>query len=116
MINLENIHSLTEFKRNVKQFLERIKATKSPLILTVNGKAEIVVQDASAFQEMTDRLQHAEEELRKLKLEALQRDIAIGAEQLKNGQYTEYDDESLPGLLETIKARGQRQRLQEQSE
>ncbi|BAZ69610.1 MAG: type II toxin-antitoxin system Phd/YefM family antitoxin [Pelatocladus maniniholoensis HA4357-MV3] len=116
MINLENIHSLTDFKRNVKQFLERIKATKSPLILTVNGKAEIVVQDASAFQEMTDRLQHVEEELRKLKLEALQRDIAIGAEQLKNGQYTEYDDESLPSLLETIKARGQRQLLQEQSE
>ncbi|TBR59421.1 prevent-host-death family protein [Westiellopsis prolifica IICB1] len=116
MINLENIHSLTDFKRNVKQFLERIKATKSPLILTVNGKAEIVVQDASAFQEMTDRLQHVEEELRKLKLEALQRDIAIGAEQLKNDQYTEYDDESLPSLLETIKARGQHHLLQEQSE
>ncbi len=116
MLNLENIHSLTDFKRNVKQFLERIKATKSPLILTVNGKAEIVVQDASAFQEMTDRLQRAEEELRKLKLEALQHDIAIGAEQLKNGQYTEYDDESLLGLLETIKTRGQRQLLQEKSE
>ncbi|MBD6619771.1 type II toxin-antitoxin system Phd/YefM family antitoxin [Komarekiella sp. 'clone 1'] len=76
MINLEQIHSLTDFKRNVKQFLERIKATKSPLVLTVNGKAEVVVQDASAFQEMIDRLERAEEELRQLKLEALQRDIA----------------------------------------
>lgn len=46
MINLENIHPLTDFKRNVKQFIEHIKTTKSPLVLTVNGKAEIVVQDA----------------------------------------------------------------------
>jgi prevent-host-death family protein len=112
MINLENIHSLTDFKRNVKQFLERIKATKLPLILTVNGKAEVVIQDASTFQEMMDRLERAEEELQKLKLEALQRDIAIAAEQLKNGEYTEYNDKSLPSLLENIKARGQRKLYQ----
>jgi len=38
--------------------------------------------------------------------QALQRDIAIGAEQLRNGDYTEYDDASLPSLLNIIKARG----------
>ncbi len=108
MINLENIHPLTDFKRNVKQFIEQIKATKSPLILTVNGKAEIVIQDASSFQEMMRRLESSEAEVRKLKLEALQRDIALGVEQLENGQYREYDDESLPSLLQTIKERGRR--------
>ncbi|MEO1427636.1 MAG: type II toxin-antitoxin system Phd/YefM family antitoxin [Cyanobacteria bacterium J06633_8] len=108
MINLDNIHSLTDFKRNVKQFIEQIKATKSPLVLTVNGRAEVVVLDASAFQEMMDKLERVEEELRQLKLESLKRDIAVGAEQLKNGEYTEYDDESLPNLLENIKARGKR--------
>jgi len=108
MINLENIHPLTDFKRNVKQFIEQIKATKSPLILTVNGKAEIVIQDASSFQEMMRRLESSEVEVRKLKLEALQRDIALGVEQLQNGQYREYDDESLPSLLQTIKERGRR--------
>ncbi|PLZ11546.1 type II toxin-antitoxin system Phd/YefM family antitoxin [Fischerella thermalis] len=113
MINLDNIHSLTEFKRNVKQFLERIKINKSPLVLTVNGKAEIVVQDASAFQEMIDRLQQAEKEVQKLKLEALQREVVIGVEQLKNGQYTEYDNESLPNLLDNIKARGKRRLVQD---
>ena len=106
MINLDNIHSLTDFKRNVKQFLERIKTTKSPLVLTVNGRAEVVVQDASAFQEMIDKLERTEEELQQLKMESLKRDIAVGAEQLKNGEYAEYDDESLPNLLENIKARG----------
>jgi hypothetical protein len=47
------------------------------------------------------------ERIRKLKLETLQRDIGIAAEQLKNGEYTQYDDESLPNLLENIKAQGQ---------
>ncbi len=108
MINLENIYPLTDFKRNVKQFIEQIKATKSPLVLTVNGKAEIVIQDASSFQEMMRRLESSEAEVRKLKLEALQRDIALGVEQLQNGQYSEYDDESLPSLLQTIKERGKR--------
>ncbi|PAX48251.1 type II toxin-antitoxin system Phd/YefM family antitoxin [Brunnivagina elsteri] len=116
MINLENIHPLTDFKRNVKQFIERIKATKSPLVLTVNGKAEIVIQDASSFQEMMQRLENSETEVRKLKLEALQRDIALGVEQLQNGEYTEYDDESLPSLLQTIKKLGQRKLSQEQAE
>ena len=63
--------SLTDFKRNVKHFIERIKATTSPLVLTVNGRAEVVVQDASAFQEIIDKLERTEEELRRLKSESL---------------------------------------------
>jgi hypothetical protein len=31
-----------------------------PIILTINGKAEVVLQDATAFQEMTERLQQVE--------------------------------------------------------
>lgn len=49
------------------------------------------------------------------KWEALQSDIALGAEQLKNGEYVEYDDSSLPNLLETIKTRSKKQLEQEQS-
>ncbi|MBW4633941.1 MAG: type II toxin-antitoxin system Phd/YefM family antitoxin [Iphinoe sp. HA4291-MV1] len=111
-INLEDIQTLTDFKRNAKEYVERIKATKSPLVLTVNGKAEVVVHEAQAFQEMMDQLERLEEELRMLKLEALRREIGIGIEQLENGQYTEYDEESLSAFLEDIKARG-RKRLAE---
>ncbi len=63
---------------------------------------------------MIQRLEHSEAEIRRLKSEALQRDIDLGMEQLQNGQYTEYNDESLPNLLQTIKERGQRQLNQEQ--
>ena len=52
------------------------------------------------------------EELQK-KREALQGDIVLGVEQLQNGDYAEYDDSTLPNLLETIKIRG-KQRLQEE--
>jgi prevent-host-death family protein len=115
MINLDNIQPLTDFKRNVKKFIEQIKATKSPLVLTVNGRAEIVIQDASSFQEMMQRLETLETEVHKLKLQALQRDIALGVEQLQNEQFREYDDESLPSLLQTIKERGQRKLNRDQA-
>lgn len=108
MIELNNIYSLTDFKRNAKEFVERIKATHSPIVLTVNGKAEVVVQDANAFQALCDRAQKAEEELRVLKLSALKQEIDIGVEQLKHGDYIEYDADTLPTLLENIKARGQK--------
>lgn len=106
-INLENIQSLTDFKRNAKDYVEQIKSTKSPLVLTLNGKAEVVVHDAEAFQQMIDELQRLEKELQKLKLEALRSQIDIGIKQLDNGQYTEYNDESLPAFFANIKARGQ---------
>ena len=48
--------------------------------------------------------------------EVLQREIILGAEQLKNGDYTEYDDSSLTNLLETIKIRGKQRLQQEQAQ
>jgi len=51
MIRLENgIDSLTRFKRQTAEYLERLHETGEPLILTVNGKAEVIVQDAAAYQ------------------------------------------------------------------
>ncbi|MFK0734392.1 MAG: type II toxin-antitoxin system Phd/YefM family antitoxin [Gloeotrichia echinulata GP01] len=111
-INLENIQTLTDFKRNAKEYVERIKSTNSPLVLTVNGKAEVVVYEAQAFQQMLDRLHYLEEELQKFQLQALQQEISIGIQQLDSGEYTEYDEESLEAFFEDIKARG-RQKLLE---
>ena len=60
MINLKDIRSLTDFQRNTKQHLQHIRETRSPMVLTVNGKAEVVIQDAEAYQELIDRLERAE--------------------------------------------------------
>lgn len=61
MVNLtEDIHPLTEFKRNTTGLLKQMKKTKRPVVLTVNGKAELVVQDANSYQRMLLRLDRLE--------------------------------------------------------
>jgi len=56
MIALEDIRSLTDFQRNTKAHLRRLKATGQPEVLTVNGRAELIVQDAAAYEEMLDSI------------------------------------------------------------
>jgi PHD/YefM family antitoxin component YafN of YafNO toxin-antitoxin module len=72
MITLHNIYSLTDFKRNTLVFVAKMKQSKAPIVLTVNGEAELVVQDAKAYQELLDRVCRAEEALRNFKLGVLQ--------------------------------------------
>jgi prevent-host-death family protein len=55
-----DIHSLTDFKRNTNEYLKQMQETSSPLVLTVNGKAELVVQDAASYQRMLDIVDRAE--------------------------------------------------------
>ena len=50
----KDIQSLTTFRRKSRQFLKQIKKTKRPIVLTVNGKAEAVVQDVEAYQRLLD--------------------------------------------------------------
>jgi len=55
MINLKDeIDSLSNFKRNTSEFIEQLKETGKPIILTINGKAEIVVQDAGSYQKLLE--------------------------------------------------------------
>jgi prevent-host-death family protein len=60
MIDLREVRSVTEFQRNIKDYVGRLKEKKAPLVLTVNGRAELVVQDAGSYQELLDRLERAE--------------------------------------------------------
>jgi prevent-host-death family protein len=52
----QDIHSLTTFKRNSSGLMRRMKKTGRPLVLTVNGKAEAVLIDATAYQEVASHL------------------------------------------------------------
>lgn len=55
-----DIDSLTHFKRNTTEVIEQLKATGEPIVLTVNGKAEIVVQHAASYQRMLEFIDRAE--------------------------------------------------------
>jgi len=57
MLSLGDIHPLSEFQRGAKAFLTKLKETKTPMVLTVNGKAAAVVQDAESYQELLNRLE-----------------------------------------------------------
>ena len=60
MINLSDIHPLTGFLRDHKTHLQRLQDTGKPEVLTVNGKARIVVQDAEAYQKLLDMIDEME--------------------------------------------------------
>lgn len=60
MISLKDIDSLTAFKRNTAEYVKRIKKSGRPLVLTVNGRAELVVQDVVSYQRMLDLIDRAE--------------------------------------------------------
>ena len=47
-----DIQSLTDFKKNTSEFVNQLKQTGEPVVLTINGKAELVVQDAAAYQKL----------------------------------------------------------------
>lgn len=50
----QDIDSLTNFKRNTATFLRQLKKRGGPIVLTINGKAELVVQDAKSYQRLLD--------------------------------------------------------------
>ncbi len=61
-IDVKDIRSVTDFQRNAKTHITRLKKTKAPMLLTVNGASSVVVQDASSYQSLRDRLDALEYE------------------------------------------------------
>ena len=49
-----DIHSLSTFKRDTAKLVRQMKKTREPVVLTVNGKAELVVQDAESYQKLLE--------------------------------------------------------------
>jgi len=57
MINVsEDIQSVTAFKRNTNGMMKKLRKTGRPLVLTVKGKAEMVVLDPVTYQHVADHL------------------------------------------------------------
>lgn len=52
MISLKDIHPLSEFQRNAKSHIKRLKKTGKPAVLTVNGRASLVVQDVASYERL----------------------------------------------------------------
>ena len=55
-----DIMSLSTFKRDSNKVMRQMKKTKEPIVLTVNGKAAIVVQDAESYQKLLELKERAD--------------------------------------------------------
>lgn len=75
-MQLRDIHALSEFQRNSKDYIRKLKRSGKPAVLTVNGQAEVVIQSAEAYQKLLDAQQL---------LETI-RGINRGLEQAKRGE------------------------------
>ena len=56
-----DINSLSNFKRNTPEFLRQLKESGHPVVLTINGKAELVVQDTASYQKLVELAERAKE-------------------------------------------------------
>jgi PHD/YefM family antitoxin component YafN of YafNO toxin-antitoxin module len=65
-----DINSLSNLEQNTSEFLRQLKATGHPVVLTINGKAELVIQDTTSYQKLIELVEQAE------KMEALRESVA----------------------------------------
>ena len=60
MFQSSDIHTVTEFSRKPAEHIKRLAKSKRPEILTVNGKAAVVVQDAETYEKMAKLAEYAQ--------------------------------------------------------
>ena len=61
MFNLaEDIYSMTDFKRRTAEIITRLRDTGRAVVLTINGKSDVIVQDAASYQRLLERLAASE--------------------------------------------------------
>jgi len=72
----KDIQPMTTFRNHSAELMRHLKESKRPVILTVNGKAAAVVQDAAAYQHLLDLVAEA----------SAAEGIRQGLEDLKSGR------------------------------
>ncbi len=80
MHHAQDTYSLTDFKQNAKEHLDRLRETGRAEILTVNGKAEAVVMAPDAYDRLVDAA-----------MSDVRAKIAVGLEQARAGQLIDGD-------------------------
>ncbi len=55
-----DIKPLSSFKRDSVTLIGQLKHTGRPVVLTINGKAEVVIQDAKSYQRLLELVDRAE--------------------------------------------------------
>ncbi|MBS1724657.1 MAG: type II toxin-antitoxin system Phd/YefM family antitoxin [Armatimonadetes bacterium] len=59
MLDLRDVFSLTDFLRNHKEHVARLAESGKPVVLTVKGKPVLVLQSATGYQSLLDKVNAA---------------------------------------------------------
>jgi len=75
----QDIRPLSDFRANVAAYLEEIKSSKRPIVITQHGKSSAVVMDVGEYEELMERIE-------------VLSDIQLAETQIQNGQGMQHDD------------------------
>lgn len=90
MAKAKNILPITYLKANAADLLNQINETHHPIIITQNGEARAILQDPESYEEMRDTI-------------SLLKILAIGEEEIRNGQWRDQRD-VFSDLLKKLKS------------
>ena len=69
----EDIQPLSEFRANIASFIEKVRQTKRPLVITQRGKSTAIMMDVVEYEKLINKLE-------------LLTDIQTAESQLKKGE------------------------------
>jgi prevent-host-death family protein len=88
---VRDIMSLSTFKRDSNKVMRQMKKTKAPVVLTVNGKAAFVIQDAESYQSLLELKERSEVvDVLRERLASQKRKKGRPAEEFFNEFFTEH--------------------------
>jgi antitoxin YefM len=72
-----DIRPLSEFRANAAAFIQQVRRTRRPLVLTQHGKSAAVLLDVQEYERLVERAEIIE-------------DVAVAEEQLARGEGVEH--------------------------
>jgi antitoxin YefM len=75
----EDIQPLSEFRANVTSFIDKVRKTKRPVVITQRGKSSAILMDVSEYELLIQKLE-------------LLTDIQIAEKQIADGLGIEHED------------------------
>ena len=74
-----DIRPVSEFRANAAAFVQQVRETRRPLILTQHGKSAAVLLDVEEYERLLERVELLE-------------DIALAEAQIERGEGIDHDD------------------------
>ena len=78
-VDFENdIKPLSDFRANAASYVQNIKRTKRPMVITQNGRSSAIVMDVDEYESLLERIE-------------LLQDVQIARQQLADGKGIDHD-------------------------